>query len=126
MIHRRKKVGFACSLIIYGFSQATESNCKSWRNFRFRGQFEIKLLIVRLINTTYFLYIEKIELEQAIIWKLVTSQRITSKKLDFDGSIPEPAIRSRDNGQRIPCFDSCQLITTWLANNGLHLGSQTS
>ena len=77
MIHRPKKVGIACSLIIYGFSQATESNCKSWRNFRALGQFEIKLLIVQLINTTYFLYIEKIELEQAIIWKLVTSQRIT-------------------------------------------------
>ena len=34
------------------------------------------------------------------------------KMLDLDGSTPEPAIRSGDTGQRIPCFDSCQLTTT--------------
>ena len=34
------------------------------------------------------------------------------KILDLDGSTPEPAIRSGDTGQRIPCFDSCQLMTT--------------
>ena len=34
------------------------------------------------------------------------------KILDLDGSTPEPAIRLGDTGQRIPCFDSCQLITT--------------
>ena len=28
----------------------------------------------------------------------------------------EPAIWSRDTGQRIPCFDRCQLIKTWLFN----------
>ena len=28
----------------------------------------------------------------------------------------EPAIWSRDTGQRIPCFDMCQLITTWMSN----------
>ena len=27
--------------------------------------------------------------------------------LDLNGSTPEPAIRSGDTGQRIPCFDSC-------------------
>ena len=39
---------------------------------------------------------------------------------------PEPAIRSGDTGQWIPCFDSCQLITTWMCNIRLHLDSQTS
>ena len=53
--------------------------CNSWLNFRVRGQFEIKILIVRHINTTYFIWIKKIKLEPAIIWKLVTCQRITSK-----------------------------------------------
>ena len=42
------------------------------------------------------------------------------KILDLDGSTPEPAIRSSDTGQRIPCFDSCQLITT---KGGGELGS---
>ena len=36
--------------------------------------------------------------------------------LDLDGSSPEPAIRSGDTGRRIPCFDSCQLITTLMCN----------
>ena len=35
---------------------------------------------------------------------------------DLDGSTPDPAIRSGDTGQRIPCFDSCQLITTLMYN----------
>ena len=54
--------------------------CNSWLNFRVRGQFEIKILIVRHINTTYFIWIlKKIKLEPAIIWKPVPCQRITSK-----------------------------------------------
>ena len=28
----------------------------------------------------------------------------------------EPAIWSRDTGQRIPCFDRCQLIIIWMSN----------
>ena len=40
------------------------------------------------------------KLESAIIWKLVTCQRITSKILDLDGPTPEPAIRSGDTGQQ--------------------------
>ena len=38
------------------------------------------------------------------------------KILELDGSTPEPAILSGDAGQRIPCFDSCQLITTLMCN----------
>ena len=30
--------------------------------------------------------------------------------------MPEPAMHSCDTGQRIPFFDSCQLITTWMSN----------
>ena len=41
------------------------------------------------------------------------------KILDLDGLTPEPAIRSGDTGQRIPCFDSCQLITTLMCNISL-------
>ena len=38
--------------------------CKSWLNSHVRGQFEIKSLIVRLINTSsYFLCVKKFELE---------------------------------------------------------------
>ena len=38
---------------------------------------------------------------------------------DLDGSTPEPAIRSGDTSQRIPCFESCQLITTLMCNQFL-------
>ena len=31
-------------------------------------------------------------------------------------SEPEPVIRSHDTGQRIPCFDRCQLTMTWMSN----------
>ena len=41
------------------------------------------------------------------------------KKIELSGSIPEPAIRSGDTGQQIHCFDSCQLIKTWIYNIGL-------
>ena len=44
-----------------------------------RTQFEIKIFIVWLMNTSSFLCILKNELEPAIIWKLVTCQRITSE-----------------------------------------------
>ena len=42
------------------------------------------------------------------------------KILDLDGSTPEPAIRLGDTGMRIPCFDSCQLITTLMWNQFSH------
>ena len=38
------------------------------------------------------------------------------KMLDLDGSAPEPAIRSGDTGQWMPCFDSRQLMTTLMCN----------
>ena len=56
--------------------------CNSWLNFCVRGEFKIKILIVRHRNTTYLIWIfKKIKLEPAIIWNLVTSKQwITSKK----------------------------------------------
>ena len=57
---------------------------------------------MRLINTTsYFLYVKKIELEPAIIGKVVNYQWITSKNLELGGPIPESATRSGDAGQRM-------------------------
>ena len=38
------------------------------------------------------------------------------KVLDLDGSTTEPAIRSGDTCQQIPCVDICQLITTLMCN----------
>ena len=55
--------------------------CKNWLNFSFRGQFEIKILMVRHVKNKHISYeLKKIKLEPAIIWKLVTCQRITSKR----------------------------------------------
>ena len=48
------------------------------------------------------------------------------KKLDLDGSIPEPAMRAANTGQQIPCFNSRQLLKTWMCNIRLHLGYPTS
>ena len=45
-------------------------------------------------------------------WSAVTlKKRLTSMSCQL-----EPAIWSRDTGQRIPCFDRCQLIITWMSN----------
>ena len=40
--------------------------------------------------------------------KPVLGQKLTLKKCD----LVKPAVRSRDTGQRIPCFDRCQLEIT--------------
>ena len=39
---------------------------------------------------------------------------------NLDGSVPELTIMSCNTSQRIPCFDSCQLTTTWMCNIRLH------
>ena len=84
-------------------------------NSRVRGQFEIKILIVRFMNTSYFKSIfKKIELEPAIIRKVVTCQQTISKEHSHSvGRYLSPRYLSGDTGLRIHCFDSCQLITTW-------------
>ena len=94
---------------------------KTWLNFRFRGQFEIKILIVpghSDMNTTYISYesLEKINLSQRSSENGNFSANNFKKILDLDGSTLKPAVRSGDTGQPIPCFDSCQLITTLMCN----------
>ena len=39
------------------------------------------------------------------------------KLLDLDGWTLEPVVRSGDTGQRIPCFDSSELIKTLMCNH---------
>ena len=46
---------------------------------------------------------------------LVSSQ-LQKKHLTSMSCKVEPTIWSRDIGQRIPCFDRCQLIITWMPN----------
>ena len=41
---------------------------------------------------------------------------IKKKTADLDKVQLEPAIWSRDTGQRIPCFDRCQLTITLMSN----------
>ena len=51
------------------------------------------------------------------IEKPALGQRSTSKKhLTSMSCKVEPAIWSRETGQRIPWFDRCQLIITWMSN----------
>ena len=52
-----------------------------------------------------------------IIEKLLPGQWTTSKK--HATSRLEPAIWSCDTGYWIPCFDSCQLIITWMSKKTL-------
>ena len=49
-------------------------------------------------------------------WKLVSGKLKKKTRHNLDGSTPEPAIRSGDTGQRVFCFDSCQLTTTFMCN----------
>ena len=85
-----------------------KSDCLSRLDFRLRGQFEIKILIVRLMNTKNW----------AWACDHLKSSNLSAdsfkKTLELSGSIPEPAIRSGDTNQRIHCFDSCQLTATWM------------
>jgi len=56
-------------------------------------------------------------LEPAIQSKTSTWAAVNFKKHATSmSSKPEPAIWQRDTGQRIPCFDSCQLTVTWKSN----------
>ena len=93
---------------------------KKWLNFCVRGQFEIKILTVQGhsdINTTYFIWIiGKIDLSLRSFETGNLSADNFKKVLDLDGLTLEPAVRSGDTGQRISCFDSCQLITILMCN----------
>ena len=62
------------------------------------------------INTTYFIWFFKKNLASDHLKTSNLSADNFKKVLDLDGSTPEPTIRSGYTGQRIHCFDSCQLI----------------
>ena len=55
-------------------------------------------------------------LEPAIQLETSTWSAVNLKKkqLNSMSTQHEPAIWSRDTGQRIPCFDRCQLTITWM------------
>ena len=94
----------------------------NWLNFRVWGHFEIKMLIVlghSDINTKYFIRIFKKWACDHLKTSNLSADNF-KKILHLDGSTPEPAIRLGDTGMRIPCFDSCQLITTLMCNQFSH------
>ena len=90
--------------------------CNRWLNFCLRGQFEIKILIVQHIKELISYELKKWTLACVYLKRSNLSADNSKTILELDGSIPEPAIRSGDTGQRIPCFDSCQLISTFMCN----------
>ena len=102
-----------------GISQFCNTNC-THSIFRTIDR-SIKILIVRY-KTQHISYEFK-KKKTCACDHLKTSNLSADnfkKVLDLDGSTPEPAIRSGDTGQRIPCFDSCQLITTLMSNGCVH------
>ena len=117
--------------------------CKSRLNFRVRGQFEINILKVRLMNTTYFICIlKKLNLslrsfEKQQLFKSAAHEHdlfyIHFKKIELEPAIiwkvatcqriPSKNTRTqwvdtwaRDTGQQKHYFDSCQLIKTCMYN----------
>ena len=90
---------------------------KNWLNFCVRGQFEIKIVTVQGHSDITYISCESLEKINLSLRSFETGNLSADKKIfDLDGSTLEPAVRSGDTGQRIPCFDSCQLITTLMCN----------
>ena len=111
-----------------------KSNClpcrNRWLNFRVRGQFEMKILIVRAHkNNIFHINLKKIKLKPATIWKLVTCQRIASKntRTRWVDTWTRDLVGWYWSADTV--FYSCQLITTLMCNMGailVLLCSQTS
>ena len=92
---------------------------KEWLNFCVQGQFEIKILTVRGHSDKQQISYESLEKINLSLRSFETGNLSADnfkKVLDLDGSTLEPAVRSDDTGQRISCFESCQLITTFMRN----------
>ena len=70
-------------------------------------------------------YTQAVSREQTnLVLNSTQSQRVTLKNYITSMScIPEPTMQSCDTGQRIPFFDSCQLITTWMSNTKFYTDS---
>ena len=92
----------------------------NWLNSCVRGQFEIKMLIVlghSDINPTFHMNFNKWACNHL---KPVTCQRIPSKNTRPGWVDTWARDKVSETGQRIPCFDSCQLITTLMCNQFSH------
>ena len=90
---------------------------KNWLNFCVRGQFEIKIVTVQGHSDITIISCESLEKINLSLRSFETGNLSADKKIfDLDGSTLEPAVRSGDTGQQIPCFDSCQLITALMCN----------
>ena len=85
----------------------------------------IEILIEWLMNTTFPRAFKKLELDHLKTSYLSADKKIRKHKREWsssfslgkqDESTPEPAIRSCDTDQHIPCFDSFRLATTWMWN----------
>ena len=81
--------------------------------------------LINLRVNEYYIFMKKlfnneIQLELSLRsvenWKLVSGKLKKKTRHNLDGSTPEPAIPSGNTGQRILCFDSGQLTTTWMWN----------
>ena len=76
--------------------------CENWLNFSFRGQFKNQNFncAAHIKHNIFHMKENKIKLEPAIIWKLVTCQRIISKRY------------STTMGQRLsPRYDQVTLVS---------------
>ena len=72
----------------------------------------------RDINSTYFIWIKKINLNlQSCETSNLSADNFNKILVLLNGWTPEPAIRSGNTAQQIPCFDSCLLITTLMCKS---------
>ena len=86
-------------------------------NFRVRGPFEINILKVLLMNTTYFICILKklnLSLRSFEKYQLVSGYLQKNTRTQWVDTWARDMIR--DTGQQKHYFDSCQLIKTWMYN----------
>ena len=65
--------------------------------------------------TSHFGTLLELSLRSVENKKLVSGKLKKTCTSNLEGST-EPTVWSRDTGQRIPCFDSCQLTTTRMCN----------
>ena len=90
---------------------------KSWLNFRVQGQFEIKILKVWLMNTTYFICILKKNWTWAcdhLKGSNLSADTLKNTRTQWVDTWARD--RPGDTGQQTHYFDSCQLIKTWMYN----------
>ena len=75
---------------------------------RMEWKWQNKLCIISSSSLSIFIY-------GCYITQIITLSTLY-KHVTSMSSAPEPAVWSCDTGRPIPCFDSCQLILTWMTN----------